>query len=1018
MVNAQLTSLKKQINNIIILILGIWVLLPYTPMPSTVSHPDIAAAIVFFCVGYIALRFTIHSLPSAFLQQNTQHLWALHTASRLQKVKKEDDCQFWSTWGQRKFFLVVGNKQSGKSTLLSQTKAIEKQLPFEYQKKGLITHSVWTEQNNILLETTCLMPYNHETNRILKGYWRDLSRICKWQNTCQGFNGIVLVLSLQSILSEKQSHPTQSIDALRCQLKNICHASPHTPIHLVVTGIDQIEGFYTFFKYIDKDDVQKPLGFILPPAQQYNGDIQGELDKVANDIEMYLIYMLEKVIQGAQNDVEKMHIFHESFKALKPRIVQILYSLKTQIANPVSSIFFTSFNNQETPIATSEPQHAYHSDLHKSYFSENVLKTIAESIHWQPSKKHQQYALLMLALIAWPQSQISMSDHFISPIQKQLELFFDATKTTEKTTIIRTNVTPKPIKKEISIINPTDIPTQTTSKNKNVIPVVLKESLWDNLKPNIDAKVNQCHLFKNRSCLNLSLLLSHLQTHKKLTQRTLNEFNKLIDFPATSKLSQDEHVYHLTDDNNIEVNFFLKKLQKPLQTTSDYSIARDLISLIDSNYQEYNLEKRIAQSKPIITKACDIMQNLSPALPASLPKNKDTCQTWLNRQMISRDIHQHLKQIEKNLDHYHQSPSFEDFFRKVQYLKDNSNTVTQSIQKMQQDLSHFEPYMSAMDTSTQHHFQGLSQKLEQFNSQNYNKTLVYIYNEGKEIIQSKQQGLAALQALEMMLDQKSTIAQETDQLSRNCIETYEKMTIKMAGQYLNDMWINMILTPYAGMKDLYPFNVNSTKHVNIEDFHEFFSPQGHILSFYNKYLHNITVMEPGSGARWKTLHGKNLPFDKTMTSFIMAANIVQKMYYPNQSQEPWFEGILRYRHASKNIKRIHIIQDHSQQTINPQQTAPIHIKWPHAQDKFAVSVLLNNGETVVLAQENGPWSMINFLDKATKGSTSKKNRILKFSHYENTVELEFESQNNVTPLSATLDSFFQLPTAIYHAPKL
>ena len=89
----------------------------------------------------------------------------------------------------------------------------------------------------------------------------------------------------------------------------------------------------------------------------------------------------------------------------------------------------------------------------------------------------------------------------------------------------------------------------------------------------------------------------------------------------------------------------------------------------------------------------------------------------------------------------------------------------------------------------------------------------------------------------------------------------------------------------------------------------------------------------------------------------------------------------------------------------------------HAQDKFAVSVLLNNGETVVLAQENGPWSMINFLDKATKGSTSKKNRILKFSHYENTVELEFESQNNVTPLSATLDSFFQLPTAIYHAPK-
>ena len=92
--------------------------------------------------------------------------------------------------------------------------------------------------------------------------------------------------------------------------------------------------------------------------------------------------------------------------------------------------------------------------------------------------------------------------------------------------------------------------------------------------------------------------------------------------------------------------------------------------------------------------------------------------------------------------------------------------------------------------------------------------------------------------------------------------------------------------------------------------------------------------------------------------------------YKNVLSKPipnlWFEGILRYRYTSPQIAHIEIEQDHQTQIINTQQTTPIHIKWPHAQDTFALSVHLKNGQKIKMAQENGPWGMIKFLSQSRK----------------------------------------------------
>ena len=145
----------------------------------------------------------------------------------------------------------------------------------------------------------------------------------------------------------------------------------------------------------------------------------------------------------------------------------------------------------------------------------------------------------------------------------------------------------------------------------------------------------------------------------------------------------------------------------------------------------------------------------------------------------------------------------------------------------------------------------------------------------------------------------------------------------------------------------------------------------------------------------------------------MGSHIIQKMYYPNNSPALWFEGVLRYRYASDQIESIDIIQDNSKQTLLVKQTSPIHIKWPHAKERFALAIKLKNGESVTLAQESGDWAMVKFLMMNDIKSPNERSKIIKIKHYNHHVELEFESQNTMTPLSANMQSFFQVPENIF-----
>lgn len=1031
MLEDKLKSVKVHGANATILCLGLATLIPLITRLGAARERSETVIASICVIIWIARRLT-HSLSSVLNQQNTYYLWALHTQTRLQNNQISQWHEHLKNQFQRKFFLVIGNKHGGKSQILINAGSSERQSSFEYQDKGLITHSIWSYKQHTLLETTCLMPVNNDTKELQTNYWRNMLNLHKWNHCATGFNGLVVVLSIQSILNEKKSHPTQSIAALRSQVENLTQSNGTAPLFFIITGLDYLSGFHEFFKNIDKEDINRPLGFTIPPKMQQKADIQLELDRVANDIEAYLIYQLERVALGDQSDVEKMHSFHENFKSLKPKIIQMLYSLRTCIKNPVAGMFFTSHTERHQQDL---PDHNHISQFYKSqkqsYFNKQLLATIDQHTIWQPSKKLQQIVLLGIIMLSWSTSNISLNHSIVRPLQEYTSYFFQGNKASGAQSQNSSHQAKKsfsPLNNRSTTLNKSDSSsTQPLTTPKKIVHKTQKTNtrqdqlnrVWDIVKQTLDADINQCDLLREPSCQKQALGLLNLQKSSSLTPSIVKT---LITEPTAiialmSKVT-DSKILPLNADQLEEVTYLIKKIQKQAALNSNHPIQKTVIESINKEFYQYDALKQIQQAEGISQQACQALTRIHTIVPVPQFSATDCLKTV--KQSIQREAFAQIATTyTKAMSTQLQNDNLVTLQKKADYLSKNTNIIASSIQQAKKELISITDQANTFDTESKHNYDQLLTQLHRFDENVYKKVLTKVTQLTQEINQSRNTDMAALRLLEHLLSSDKSdktwprAYRELDKISQYTIQSLEECIIKSVSKLLNETWEHTIYTPYKEeIQPNFPFTIHADRSIPIETFNEFFNSQGIMNGFHLKYLHPLIDTHKENGPQWKSLHGKPLPFNPNVPSFIMGMAIIQKMFYPNNTPTLWFEGVLRYRHANAQVQAIEITQDHARQQIKPGQTSPVHIKWPHAKERFGLAIVLKGGQRVQLVEEEGEWGMIKFLMKHSPDSNNKKSRIINIKHSAYPVELEFETQANMHPLSASLNSFFQVPKEI------
>lgn len=984
-------TLRTQHHNLLVASAAVVALLPFSGNASAINIQTLEALISAVCIGVWLLRGLVFHVFCFINQQKTLYLWALHTFTRLQHCYPTTRLSNIQQRFQTKFFLVIGNKQSGKSTLLQQFGAEENQSGFEYQQKGVMAHSVWKYKQHTLLETTCLMPNNDESHATQTQYWKNLLRLNQWHLNHQGFNAIMVVLSIPNIVNENKLHPTQSIDSLRSQVQNIGNQSPQTPLFLILTGLDQLPGFQTFFKNIDNEDSTRPLGFVVPQSLATAIDVQEELDNVTNDIEAFLVYQLEKVIHGEKNDVEKMHHFHEAFKALMPKIIQILYGIKTHLKNPVSGMFFTS----RTEHHTQDNRNAMHpsaltnfyTQKRQSYFSKQILQTIDENTTWKASRQLQQCLLLLIGFLACHNSNISLNQQLVSPVKAQVNRLFNSQAST--------------VQKAPPVLQQT-----TNSSSPKTVP---EDKLWDQLKQAINGKITDCFSAKTVHCQAASLLAT-LKKSTSISNEMLTQITGI-----TSEHNPSVQPIKITDSRHHDIEKLIKKLQPAHPIYQEKSLSMSMVNLVNPNFRKQPHIEQLRSIESTVLTVCQDLKAIEPLL--SIEKQAlENCQQRLTQLASDQALADIMQQYEQTVKTYHAEESPERFLKKIHYLRENTNLINDSMAAIVSESKQIQAYKKNISSEQWHAWTDVQNQINQFDAQQYKKTLETVFTLASNIMSNTNPDMMALQTLEKFIEQDTPWHVSWDQIdpiSKDCITSFEKVLINQVGAFLDNTWEKSVWTPYQDrLQNNYPFNSKSTTYVDIETFSEFFSTTGIINHYINKHLLNLIDNSENSEPRWKSIHGQPLPFNHDIISFIMGTHVIQKMYFSSQSPTPWFEGMLHYRHASDTLKAIKVTQDGQSQTLSPTQKNPVHIKWPYANESFSVSIELSNGQSVVMQTEQGPWSMIQFLSKSTQQKGSGKKHILKLQQYQHQLELEFETASKISPLSADISRIFTVPKSI------
>jgi intracellular multiplication protein IcmF len=221
--------------------------------------------------------------------------------------------------------------------------------------------------------------------------------------------------------------------------------------------------------------------------------------------------------------------------------------------------------------------------------------------------------------------------------------------------------------------------------------------------------------------------------------------------------------------------------------------------------------------------------------------------------------------------------------------------------------------------------------------------------------------------------------------------------IQSGKQYLNENWKTMIYLPYQQtIENKYPF-ANSKQEVNIEDFENFFSPNGNLQRFFREYLMPFVDT---SQAQWKIkeIENRQMPINPELIQKLIQSNIITTMFFPNHNSRISTEFSLEKMSLDPVIAKLKLSIG-NQSIIDTQEENAVleSFKWP-AQDA-SLWIRTVEGKEFNL-NEQGVWGFFRLLEQ-----TNVLNDVNDPSNLQILLEINGNSGRYVLKANQTINPF-------------
>ena len=196
------------------------------------------------------------------------------------------------------------------------------------------------------------------------------------------------------------------------------------------------------------------------------------------------------------------------------------------------------------------------------------------------------------------------------------------------------------------------------------------------------------------------------------------------------------------------------------------------------------------------------------------------------------------------------------------------------------------------------------------------------------------------------------------------------LLLSQANSYLNTVYQDSVMSFYKrSMQNRYPLHSKALNEASLDDFTEYFKPDGIEATFFNTYLKDFvnTRRKPWT---LKRVEGFTLAVsNKTLKQFERAENI-RKVFFKENREYPEINYSLRPMYLDSNITRFEIRQGDQKVTYQHGPLLLSKMTWPGNTDYNEAKIIFEDlhGDRVAY-KENGPWAFFRIMDNYELQST-------------------------------------------------
>ncbi|AZF05134.1 type VI secretion system membrane subunit TssM [Pseudomonas sp. R5-89-07] len=177
------------------------------------------------------------------------------------------------------------------------------------------------------------------------------------------------------------------------------------------------------------------------------------------------------------------------------------------------------------------------------------------------------------------------------------------------------------------------------------------------------------------------------------------------------------------------------------------------------------------------------------------------------------------------------------------------------------------------------------------------------------------------------------------------------------------------------IRQRYPFNAHATSDVALDDFREFFKPQGVLARFYEGYLRAFVSAE-GTRYRLRGVDGHSLPISRSLLDQLTKAQVIRRGFFGEDQAELTVGFTLAPYSLDQAVNRATLRLGEKQLEYRHGPVIPMTFQWPIEADNGRTSLVLERGvelRPLGIEKNTGAWSLFRFFDLLHREPASDRN---------------------------------------------